>query len=79
MNIKADKMKAIDSLNLTSAQKTALYYAEGYAESTLDEAPWMNQKTDAYDIMPKLTKSAVKKPVFTKTASSYDIIPKLTK
>lgn len=79
MTIKADKMKAIESLNLTSAQKTALYYAEGYAESTLDEAPWMNQKTAAYDIMPKLTKSAVKRPVFTKTASSYDIIPKLTK
>lgn len=30
----------IDSLPLTVEQKDVLYFAEGYAESTLDEAPW---------------------------------------
>lgn len=48
-------LKAIDAMKLTAAQKTALYYAQGYAKSTLNEAPWMNQN-DPYDIIPKLTK-----------------------
>ena len=33
-------LQVIHSLPLTSTQKDALYYAEGYAESNLDEAPW---------------------------------------
>ena len=37
---KERKMAIIDSLPITSAQKDALYYAEGWAESKLYEAPW---------------------------------------
>ena len=37
---KARKMAVIDSLPLTNAQKDALYFAEGWAKSTLHEAPW---------------------------------------
>ncbi|MBQ7873765.1 MAG: hypothetical protein IJ306_01190 [Oscillospiraceae bacterium] len=39
-NKKANRMKVIDSLPLTNAQKDALYYAEGWAKSTIGEAPW---------------------------------------
>ena len=37
---KAKVMLIIDALPLTSAQKDALYFAEGWAESRLYEAPW---------------------------------------
>lgn len=37
---KARRMAVIDSLSITNAQKDALYYAEGWAASTIDEAPW---------------------------------------
>ena len=37
---KARRMDIINSLPITSAQKDALYYAEGWAESKLYEAPW---------------------------------------
>lgn len=37
---KADILKVINALPITKKQKDALYYAEGWAESTLDEAPW---------------------------------------
>lgn len=37
---KAEKMQAINSLDLTSAQKDAIYYAEGWAQSTIGQAPW---------------------------------------
>ena len=37
---KEKRMAVIDSLPLTSAQKDALYHAEGWAESKLNEAPW---------------------------------------
>lgn len=40
MTKKAEKMQAINSLNLTSAQKDAIYYAEGWAQSTIQDAPW---------------------------------------
>jgi len=44
---KAEKMAVIHAMDLTVAQKDALYYANGWAQSTLDDAPW-------YDIMPRL-------------------------
>ena len=34
------RMAVIDSLPITNAQKDALYYGEGWAEGTIDEAPW---------------------------------------
>ena len=37
---KARRMAVINSLPITNAQKDALYYAEGWAESKLYEAPW---------------------------------------
>lgn len=42
MTRKAEKMQAINSLDLTYAQKDALYYAEGWAQSTIGQAPWHN-------------------------------------
>lgn len=33
-------LAAIDRLNISDALKTELYFAEGYTESTLDDAPW---------------------------------------
>lgn len=40
MTQKAEKMQAINSMDLTSAQKDAIYYAEGWAQSTIGQAPW---------------------------------------
>ena len=37
---KERRMAVIDSLPITNAQKDALYYGEGWAESTIEEAPW---------------------------------------
>ena len=48
MSRKAEKLVAINSLDLTVNQKNALYDANGWAKSTLYEAPW-------YDIMPRLS------------------------
>ena len=40
MTKKAEKMQAINSMDLTAAQKDAIYYAEGWAQSTIGQAPW---------------------------------------
>ena len=37
---KEEALEVIDSMRLTKRQKDALYRAAGYAESTIDEAPW---------------------------------------
>ncbi len=37
---KQKRMAVINSLPITAAQKDALYYAEGWAASTINEAPW---------------------------------------
>ena len=39
-NKKEARMAVIDSMNITIAQKDALYYAEGWAKSKIHEAPW---------------------------------------
>ena len=39
-NKKAGRMAVINSLPISSAQKDALYLAEGWASSKLYEAPW---------------------------------------
>ena len=39
-NKKARRMEVINSLPISNAQKDALYFAEGWAESKLYEAPW---------------------------------------
>ena len=48
MTRKAEKMQAINSLDLTYAQKDALYYAEGWAQSTIGKAPWHNGYSGGY-------------------------------
>mgnify|MGYP002765253568 CR=1 FL=1 len=48
MSKKAEKMQAINSLNLTSAQKDAIYYAEGWAQSTIGQAPWRGGYSGGY-------------------------------
>ena len=48
MTKKAEKMQAINSLNLTSAQKDAIYYAEGWAQSTIGQAPWRGGYSGGY-------------------------------
>ena len=37
---KDEKMALINGLSISRKQKDALYYAEGWAESTIDDAPW---------------------------------------
>lgn len=61
-------LAAIDALDITKEQKTALYYAAGYAESTLTEAPWMGLQ------VPRLdggTKSSRKKSSGKSKSSSF--------
>lgn len=48
MTKKAEKMQAINGLDLTSAQKDAIYYAEGWAQSTIGEAPWRGSDSENY-------------------------------
>ena len=38
--VKAPMMEYINGLNLSRSQKDSLYYAFGWAESTINEAPW---------------------------------------
>ena len=37
---KEARMAVIDSLPISSEQKDALYYSEGWAASTIGDAPW---------------------------------------
>ena len=39
-SLKREILKVINSLPISAKQKDALYFAEGWAESTLHEAPW---------------------------------------
>lgn len=48
MSKKTEKLQAIDSLDLTNAQKDALYYAEGWAQSTIGQAPWRGGYSGGY-------------------------------
>jgi len=48
---KAKMVEAINGLDITATQKTALYYAEGYSKGTLSDAPWVSGRQI---IMPKL-------------------------
>ena len=47
-----DYIDAIPGLN--NAQKNALYFAAGYPESTLDDAPWYGRAEDRWNIIPRL-------------------------
>lgn len=39
-SVKTEVLKAIDSLPISSSQKDALYYLNGWSEKTINEAPW---------------------------------------
>ena len=39
-SVKAEVLRVIDSLPLTSSQKDALYYLNGWSRSTIYQAPW---------------------------------------
>ena len=89
MSKKAQKLVAINGLDLTVNQKNALYFSNGWAKSTLYDAPW-------YDIMPRLssrgggsrrtsrgvtssgkTGTALDKYSLGNALDKYDIMPKL--
>lgn len=74
---KAKVMAAIDAMQISNRQKTALYYAAGYKESTLDEAPWYG-KSD--NIMPRLSGGSltpVNQSSGGRLSALDDIIPRL--
>jgi hypothetical protein len=64
---KAAKLAAINALDLLSEEKDALYFANGWAESKLSEAPW--RSGSSYVEMPVLN-SNVEKPVMGRPRSS---------
>lgn len=54
-SLKRKVLDYIDAIpNLNNAQKNALYFAAGYAESTLDDAPWYGRSESSWDIVPRL-------------------------
>jgi hypothetical protein len=72
MTKKAEKLSAIDSLNLTAAQKDALYYSEGWAESKLHEAPWHGGQTAA--VRMPVVKTTGGAPVFVRVTQSVPTV-----
>lgn len=84
---KAKVLNAINSMQLTNEQKTALYYAAGYKKSTLDDAPWVGGRR-AGITMPRLsggsggtsrakTGTALDKYSLGNSLDKYDIMTKL--
>ena len=54
-SLKRKVLDYIDAIpNLNNAQKNALYFAAGYKESTLDDAPWYGRSERSWDIVPRL-------------------------
>ena len=45
---KAEKLEAINMLELDDYQKDALYYLNGWAQSTIGQAPWKNGHSGGY-------------------------------
>ena len=62
MSKKAEKLEVIAAMDLTSEQKDALYYSEGWAESKIYEAPWRSGRFASVS-MPVLGRSGVNMPV----------------
>lgn len=77
-------MAAINGMQITNSKKTALYYAAGYKESTLDDAPWYGMPETVQtgrawdDIMPRLS-GEVEMPRLSAQDRIDDIMPKLVK
>ena len=62
MSKKAEKLEAIAAMGLTSEQKDAIYYSEGWAESKIYEAPWRSGGYVSVQ-MPVLGSGGVTMPV----------------
>ena len=73
---KAAKMAAINALDLLSEEKDALYFANGWAESKLNEAPWRSGRSAGVS-MPVLGGSGVTMPVLGNQGSSGVQMPVL--
>lgn len=69
MSKKAEKLEVIAAMDLTSEQKDALYYSEGWAESKIYEAPWRSGRSAGVS-MPVLGSSGVTMPVLGSQGSS---------
>lgn len=76
MSKKAEKLEAIAAMDLTSEQKDALYYSEGWAESKIYEAPWRSGRSAGVS-MPVLGGSGVTMPVLGNQGSSGVQMPVL--
>jgi len=70
-------LAAIDAMQITNAQKTALYYAAGYKASTLDDAPWYGRAEGI--VMPRLADGQMfpKSGGLLRPTASDNIMPKL--
>lgn len=76
MSKKAEKLEVIAAMDLTSEQKDALYYSEGWAESKIYEAPWRSGRSAGVS-MPVLGGSGVTMPVLGNQGSSGVQMPVL--
>jgi len=74
---KAAKLAAINALDLLSEEKDALYFANGWAESKLNEAPW--RSGGSYIEMPVLGNSGTTMPVLGRKRTSELEMPVLSK
>lgn len=72
---KAAKLAAINALDLLSEEKDALYFANGWAESKLNEAPW--RSGGSYVEMPVLGNSGTTMPVLGRKRTSELEMPVL--
>lgn len=77
MSKKAEKLEVIAAMDLTSEQKNALYYSEGWAESKIYEAPWRTGISAGVS-MPVLGGSGVTMPVLGSRESSGVQMPVLS-
>lgn len=74
---KAAKLAAINSLDLLDEEKDALYFANGWAESKLSEAPWRSGYS--YVEMPVLGSSGATMPILSRKRTSELEMPVLSK
>ena len=72
MSKKAEKMEAIAAMDLTSEQKDALYYSEGWAESKIYEAPWYTGRRASKLAAPVLETTYRPAPVLGERYEYYD-------
>lgn len=69
---KAEKLDAINAVDLTAEQKNAIYYAEGWAESKLREAPWYTGRRASKSAAPILGTTYRPAPVLGERYEYYD-------